>query len=85
MLLIENNNGDVKEISVFNGKQSSVWTTKEETAITTAANDNILITAEIDAKEGRYAMEVYLPNTFIPNKSPTRKRERDYLWKLKVS
>ena len=24
MLLIENNNGDVKEISVFNGKQSSV-------------------------------------------------------------
>ena len=35
MLLIQKNNGCVKVRAVFNGKQSHVWKTKEDTYIPT--------------------------------------------------
>ena len=50
MLLTEKKNGDVKGRSVFNGKQSHVWTTREDICSQTADNESILITVEIDAK-----------------------------------
>ena len=49
MLPTEKNNVDVKGRAVFNGKQSIVWTTKEDTASPTADNEIIMITAEIGA------------------------------------
>ena len=73
MLLTENNNGYVKGIYMFNEKQSRVWTTKEETDSPTSANETIVITAEIDDKEGRDVMEVDVPNTFI-KKTPHKEK-----------
>ena len=60
---------------MFNEKQSRVWTTKEETDSPTSANETIVITAEIDDKEGRDVMEVDVPNT-LKEKRPTKKREK---------
>ena len=50
MLLTDNNNVYVKEIAVLNGKQSRVWTTKEESARPNAYNESIIITAAIYSK-----------------------------------
>ena len=58
---------------MFNGKQLRVWTTKY------AANESIMITKSIDAKEVRYVMGVYLTNTFTFKNDPPRKgRESNY-------
>ena len=74
MLLTEKNNGDVKGRSVFNGKQSHVWTTKEDICSPTVDNESIMITAEIDAKEGRDVMVVYISNTFIQTEMPHKEK-----------
>ena len=61
---------------MFNGKQSRVWTSKDETAIPTADNESIMITTEIDDKEGRYIMGLDVHNMFTKKKLPTKKRKR---------
>ena len=65
MLLTDNNNGYVKVRAVLNGKQSHVWTTKENTASPTAENEINMIFAAIDAKEGKFIIGVDVPNAFI--------------------
>ena len=76
MLLTEKNNGDVKGRAMFNGKQSHVWTTKEDIFSPTVDNESIMITVEIDAKEGRDVTVVNITNTFIQTKT-THKEKGD--------
>ena len=77
MLLTENKNGDVKERSMFNGKHSRVWKTKEDTDSPNAANQSIMITAAICSNEEIDVVVVYVPNKFIQTKFPTNKRQRE--------
>ena len=62
MLPTQKNNGYVKGISVFNGKNSCVWTNKEEKDIPTAENESIMITAVFGDMQGRYVMVVDVPS-----------------------
>ena len=64
MLLTEKNNGYVKGRAMFNGKQSHVWTTREDICSPTADNEGIMITVEIDAKEGIDLMGVYIQHIY---------------------
>ena len=82
MLPTENNNGDVKGRSVFNSKKSHVCTTKEETSSPTSVNESIIITASIYSKEGRYVMEVDVPNTFIQTKIPHKEKGERLIMKI---
>ena len=82
ILLTDNNNKYVKGTSVFNGKQSRVCTTKEETASPTTANGIIMITVNIDAKEGRDVMRVDVLNTFIQTKITHKEKGERVIMKI---
>jgi len=50
---------------VYNGKPTCKWLSCEDSASPTAALEAIVITAVIDAKEGRDVMTADIPNAFI--------------------
>ena len=65
VFLIQKRDGRVKARTVANGSVQRGWMTKEEAASPTAAVESILMTAVIDAKEGRCVATVDIPNAFI--------------------
>ena len=52
------------------GKPTREWLTREDTASPTAALESIMLTAVIDAHEGRDVMCVDIPNAFIQAEMP---------------
>ena len=62
-----------KGIMVFNGKPTREWFSREDTSSTTSSLEAILKTEKIAAYEGRYIMDLYVPNTFIQTYIPPKK------------
>jgi len=65
LILAEKRCGTVKGRLVFNGKQTRDWISDEAKSSPTASQEGILLTATIDAKEGRDVMTADVPNAFI--------------------
>jgi len=70
MLLTEKHDGSVKGRCVYNGKPTRKWLDKDDAASPTVATESIMLTATIDAKEGRDVMTADVPNAFIQTKLP---------------
>ncbi len=50
---------------IYNGKPTREWLSREHSASSTAALESIILTAAIDASEGRGVMTCDIPNAFI--------------------
>ena len=58
---------------VYNGKPTREWLNREDSASPTAATESIMLTAIVDAKEGRDVLSADVPNAFIQKDLPPRK------------
>ena len=65
MLFTEKRDGTIKARSVYNGKDTRDWISREDSASPTVSQESIVITSVIDVKEGRDIMTVDVPNAFI--------------------
>ena len=63
--LAQKNDGRIKGRTVYNGKPTREWLSKEDSASPTASLESIFITGVIDAKEERDIMVTDVPNAFI--------------------
>ena len=70
MFLTEKRDKSVKGRMVYNGKPTRKWLSREDSASPTAALESIMLTAIVDAKEGRDVMMADVPNAFIQTKMP---------------
>ena len=70
MFLSEKRDGTVKGRMVYNGKPTRKWLTREDSASPTAALESIMLTAVIEAHEGRDVMCADVPNAFIQAEMP---------------
>ena len=70
MFLTEKRDKSVKGRMVYNGKPTREWLTREDSASPTAALESIMLTAVIDAHEGRDVMCADIPNAFIQAEMP---------------
>ena len=61
IFLVEKRDGRIKSRLVANGSKQRNWMTKEDTSSPTAYIESVLITAAIDAKEGRDVMCCDIP------------------------
>ena len=55
---------------MYNGKPTRAWYEKEDSASPTASNEAIMLTATIDAKEGRDVMTGDVLNAFVQTNMP---------------
>ena len=65
MFLTEKRDKSIKGRMVYNGKPTQEWLSREDSASPTAALESIMLTAIVDAKEGRDVMTADIPNAFI--------------------
>ena len=65
MFLTEKRDSTIKGRMVYNGKPTREWLSREDSASPTAALESIMLTAIIEAHEGRDVMTVDIPNAFI--------------------
>ena len=77
MFLTEKRNGTIKGRMVYNGKPTREWLGREESSSPTAAAESIMLTAVIDAHEGRDVMTADVANGFIQAKMPETKPGQD--------
>jgi hypothetical protein len=70
MFLGEKRDKTVKGRMVYNGKPTREWLSREDSTSPTAALESIMLTAIVDAKEGRDVMTCDIPNAFIQTKLP---------------
>jgi hypothetical protein len=70
MFLTEKRDKSVKGRMVYNGKPTREWLSREDSSSPTAALESIMLTAIVDAKEGRDVMTCGIPNAFIQTKLP---------------
>jgi hypothetical protein len=70
MFLSEKRTGAVKGRMVYNGKPTRKWLSREESASPTVALESIMLTAMIDAQEGRDVMSADVPNAFVQATMP---------------
>jgi hypothetical protein len=65
MFLGEKRDGTIQGRMVYKGKPTREWLSREDSASPTAALESIMLTAGIDAHEGRDVMTCVIPNAFI--------------------
>jgi hypothetical protein len=58
---------------VYNGKPTRRWLSREDAASPTTSLESIMLTAIIDAKEGRDVMTADVPNAFVQNPNASTK------------
>ena len=68
--LSEKNNGTIKVRTVYNGKPTQEWLSREDNLSPTASTEGVFLTAVVDAKEERDIMSSDIPNTFIQTEMP---------------
>jgi hypothetical protein len=73
MFLGEKRDKSIKGRMVYNGKPTREWLSREDSTSPTAALESIMLTAIVDAKEGRDVMTCDIPNAFIQTKLPNIK------------
>ena len=81
--LTEKRDGEVKGRTVYNGKPTREWLSREETASPTASTESIFLTTVIDAKEGRDIMSSDVPNAFIQTPMDYKDGEPKVIMKLR--
>ena len=81
--LTEKRDGTIKGRTVYNGKPTRELLSKEDSASPTASLDSILLTAMIDAHEGRDVMTTDVPNVFI--QTPMEQKEEQDRTIMKVT
>ena len=77
LFLTENRDGTIKGRAVYNGKPTRDWLSKEDANSPTAALESVMLTATIDAHEGRDVMVMDIPNAFIQATMPEPKEGED--------
>ena len=65
LFLVEKRDGRIKARHCANGSIQRNWYTKEESSSPTAYQESVMLSAAIDAKEGREVAIVDIPNAFI--------------------
>lgn len=70
MFLGEKRDKSVKGRMVYNGKPTREWLSREDSSSPTAALESIMLTAIVDASEGRDVMTCDIPNAFIQTLLP---------------
>jgi hypothetical protein len=70
MFLGEKRDKTIKGQMVYNGKATREWLSREDSTSPTAALESIMLTAIVDAKEGRDVMTSDIPIAFIQTKLP---------------
>ena len=70
MFLTEKRDKSIKGQMVYNGKPTREWLSREDSASPSAALESIMLTAVIDAHEGRDVMTADIPNAFIQAEMP---------------
>jgi hypothetical protein len=73
----EKRDGRIKGRTVYNGKPTRQWLEKDEAATPTASLESIMLTAIIDAKEGRDVMSSDIPNALIQGHMPEPKEDEE--------
>jgi hypothetical protein len=77
VFLTEKRDGTIKARSCADGSKQRSWMEREETSSPTAQVESILLTAIIDAKEGRDVMTVDIPNAFVQTNVPPTDNDGD--------
>jgi hypothetical protein len=77
IFLTEKRDGTIKARTCANGSKQRSWMEREETASPTAQVESILLTAVIDAKEGRDVMTADIPNAFVQTDVPSTDSDGD--------
>ena len=80
MFLTEKRDKSIKGRMVYNGKPTRQWLDKEDAASPTAMLESILLTATIDAYEGRDVMTADVPNAFIQAHMPKVKEGEEEVY-----
>ena len=80
MFLTEKRDGTIKGRMVYNGKPTREWMSREDAASPTVSLESIMITATIDAKEGRDVMTADVPNAFIQTQMPEPKEGEERIF-----
>ncbi len=70
MFLTEKRDKTIKGRMVYNGKPTREWMSREDLTSPTAALESIMLTAIVDAKEGRDVMTCDITNAFKQTKLP---------------
>jgi len=70
VFLQEKKDGTTKGRTIYNGKPTREWLSREDSAIPTAALESTFLTSTIDAKEERDVMSADVPNAFIQTPMP---------------
>jgi hypothetical protein len=70
MFLGKKRDKTVKGRMVYNSKPTREWLSREDSTSPTAALESIMLTAIVDAKEGRDVMTCDIPDAFIQTKLP---------------
>jgi hypothetical protein len=70
LFLTEKRGGRIKGRLVYNGKPTRQWLNKDEATAPTASLEGIMLTAIIDAKEGRDVMSADISNALIQVNMP---------------
>ena len=65
IFLVEKRDGRIKAQNVADGSKQRTWMSKDEAASPTVALESVMLSAVIDAKEGREVAVVDIPNAFI--------------------
>jgi Reverse transcriptase (RNA-dependent DNA polymerase) len=76
IFLTEKRDGRIKARTCANGSTQRTYINKEEAASPTATTKTILLTATIEAKEGRDVMTVDIPNAFVQTDMESTDGER---------
>ena len=71
--LNKKNDGTIKARTVYNGKPTREWLTREDSSSPTASTEGVMLTAVVDAKEERGVMSNNVPNAFIQAHVPEGK------------
>jgi hypothetical protein len=83
MFISEKRDKTVKGRTVYNGKPTLEWLSREDSTSPTAALESIMLTALVDAHEGRDVMSADIPNAFIQTKLPmTKKGDKRVIMKI---
>ena len=75
--LTEKRSGEVKGRTVYNGKLSRKWISKEDTASPTVGLQRLVTTMVIDAQENRDVMTANVMNAFIQVEMPPKLKRED--------
>ena len=79
----EKRDGRIKTRACANRKKQRIWTDKNNTSSPTVSTEAVLLTAVIDAKEGRDVMTSDIPNAFIQTQNEADKDGKRVFMKIK--